>query len=333
MNGKVLSSIFYGVLGLVVVFLNKTVLTRYKYDTSVLSSVSIVSNCRFPAFSVLGTLQAITIITVLRLAKVFKIVNFPDFSMSVVKQIFPLPIFYVINLLSSLGATKRLNLPMYVVLRRFGILITMILQIYFLNIIPSKRAAIAIFVIIAGSVFAALEDLNFDMIGYFFILLYDLFDSCEAILVKMQLNDRKSVGQIGILYYCALFSFLPLCLFVLITGDYQKAFVNYEGWNDISFVCLFFSCSLASATFLYAYIMCTDYNNPVLSQVIACMRNILTTYIGMYVGGDYIFNLYNFIALNLTMFAAFYYTYINLTETEKSDASKSESNEKLLNEV
>ncbi|RWS29169.1 UDP-sugar transporter UST74c-like protein, partial [Leptotrombidium deliense] len=315
MNWKLFSSIFYGIFGLIVVFINKTVLTTYK----------------FPAFSILGMLQATTIILVLRTAKLAKLVSFPDLSISVVKQIFPLPLFYVINLLSSLGATKRLNLPMYVVLRRFGILITMLLQTYFLNIVPSKRAAVAIFIIISGSVFAAFEDLNFDVIGYLFILAYDFFDSCEAILVKLQLNDRKSVGQIGILYYCALFSFVPLCLYVFITGDFKKAFVEFDQWTDISFCTLFFGCGLASAVFLYAYIMCTDYNNPVLSQVIACLRNILTTYIGMYIGGDYTFNFYNFVALNITMFAAFYYTYINLTETPK--IVKSSSNEQLVNEV
>ena len=37
------------------------------------------------------------------------LINFPDFDRGVVRKLFPLPIFFILNLLSGLGGTKRIN--------------------------------------------------------------------------------------------------------------------------------------------------------------------------------------------------------------------------------
>ena len=56
----------------------------------------------------------------------------------------------------------------------------------------------------------------------------------------------------------------------------------------------------------------------------------------MYVGGDYIYNFYNFFGLNLSLFGAFLYTYFNFSDEHsqeqtikarsRKDKSKKEKN-------
>ena len=83
-------------------------------------------------------------IIILQSAKILKIVSFPNYTNEVPKkvndnlvvrhfnfdlvQVFPLPLLYFGNLVCGLGGTKHLSLPMFTVLRRFTILMTVIAE-------------------------------------------------------------------------------------------------------------------------------------------------------------------------------------------------------------
>ena len=53
-------------------------------------------------------------------------------------QIWPLPVLYVGNLVCGLGGTKHLSLPMFTVLRRFTILMTLIGEYYVLKLVNNN---------------------------------------------------------------------------------------------------------------------------------------------------------------------------------------------------
>jgi len=130
-----------------------------------------------------------------------------------------------------------------------------------------------------------------------------------------------NIGKVAIIYYCALLSIVPLCFVVYLTDDFRGA-LKFEYWNDYLFTLMFISCSFFSLIFLLTWITCTDFNSPLLSQIVSVMRSILSTYVGMYVGGDYIFNVTNFFGLNLSMFGAFLYTYFNFSEEHAKATNK-----------
>jgi solute carrier family 35 protein len=267
----------------------------------------------------MGLLQSIMITLVFRTLKHFRIVRFPDFSIALARQLFPIPIFYTINLVTGLGATKFITAPMFVVLRRFSIPLTLFLQYRILGIGCTRQAIFAISILLMGSLVAMMEDFSFNLIGYLLCFVNDMGDSFESILTKKQLvnnhrlakssheseeslleSGHKSdlpdsdqskdddsiaeeldIGKVGILYYSAFFNVFPLLLLVLINGDLVNCF-SFEAWMDPLFPFIFFSSSLLSVLFLYTWITCTDLNSPLLSQIVSCLRSILTTYIGNY---------------------------------------------------
>ena len=65
-------------------------------------------------------------ILVLYTGKILGKVSFPSLSSETFPKVWPLPLFYLGNLVFGLGSTQVLSLPMMTVLRRFSILMTLI---------------------------------------------------------------------------------------------------------------------------------------------------------------------------------------------------------------
>ena len=117
----------------------------------------------YPPLQVLGIGQMLATLLVLSLGRAFGIVKFPSFTPDVVRRIWPIPLFYLGNMLFGLGGTKELSLPMLTVLRRFSILMTMLGEYYLLNWKPKLSVQLSVYLMIFGALVAAFNDLAFNM--------------------------------------------------------------------------------------------------------------------------------------------------------------------------
>lgn len=144
---KVASAVFYGLASFLITVVNKTVLTTYK----------------FPSFLVLSLGQMAASILVLGLAKQLRIISFPDMDRDTGRKIFPLPLIYLGNMMFGLGGTQALSLPMFAALRRFSILMTMLLELRILGIRPSTPVQVSVYSMVGGAMLAASDDLSFNL--------------------------------------------------------------------------------------------------------------------------------------------------------------------------
>lgn len=307
---KIGSALFYAVCSICIVFVNKSVLTIY----------------HFPSAQILGMGQMIAALLILGTLKAIGKVDFPDFSKDIPKRVFPLPILYLCNMVFGLMSTQSLSLPMFTVLRRFSILMTMILEKYILGNEATRSVTMSVLIMIFGALVAASNDLAFDLHAYFFILCNDAFTASYGVYTKKSLN-HKDLGKYGLLFYNSLLS-LPLILVVsYFTGDIQKA-IEYEGWgNPMFFVQFSLSCFMGFIL-MYAIVLCTFYNSSLTTTVTGCMKNLIVTYVGMFLGGDYIFSMVNFMGINISVAGSLIYSYYAF-RSKQPKVEQTPENEKL----
>ncbi|XP_054084835.1 UDP-sugar transporter UST74c-like [Zeugodacus cucurbitae] len=184
---KVGSALFYGMSSFMITVVNKTVLTSY----------------HFPSFMFLSLGQLMASILVLRLGRKLKLVTFPPLKRNTFMKIFPLPAIYLGNMMFGLGGTKELSLPMFAALRRFSILMTMLLELKILGVRPSFAVQVSVYAMIAGALLAASDDLSFNMRGYIFVMITNAFTALNGVYVKQKLGTSE-IGKYGLMFYNSL---------------------------------------------------------------------------------------------------------------------------------
>ncbi|XP_042306127.1 UDP-N-acetylglucosamine/UDP-glucose/GDP-mannose transporter isoform X2 [Sceloporus undulatus] len=258
----------------------------------------------------LGIGQMVTTILILYVSKLNKTINFPDFDKSIPRKLFPLPLIYVGNHISGLSSTSKLSLPMFTVLRKFTIPLTLVLEVVILGKHYPPSIIISVFAIILGAFIAAGSDLAFNLEGYIYVLLNDIFTAANGVYTKQKI-DPKELGKYGVIFYNACFMIIPTVLISLFTGDFQQA-TNFSQWTNVLFVFQFLLSCVLGFLLMYATVLCSHYNSALTTTVVGAIKNVTIAYIGMLVGGDYIFSMLNFIGLNICMAGGLRYSFLTI---------------------
>ncbi|KAH0953028.1 hypothetical protein HN011_000462 [Eciton burchellii] len=295
---RVASALFYGLSSFMITVVNKTVLTSFG----------------FPSFQVLGIGQMFATVLVLFTARKLRYVDYPSLEATTFIKIWPLPLIYIGNMVFGLGGTKQLSLPMFTALRRFSILMTMIAEYYILGVKARLSIQLSVYTMILGAVVAALNDLAFNLEGYIFILLNDLFTAANGVYMKKKL-DSKELGKYGLMYYNSLFMLGPAVLLAWSMGDIALA-LEFPDWTNLLFILQFALSCVMGFILSYSMLLCTLYNSALTTTIIGCLKNICVTYLGMVIGGDYIFSWLNFVGLNLSVIGSLVYTWVTFRKRE-----------------
>lgn len=296
---RVGSAALYGAASFLITVVNKTVLTTY----------------HFPSYQVLGIGQMAATVAILYISKRLGLLSFPHLDSSVFRKIWPLPLIYIGNLVFGLGGTKELSLPMLTVLRRFSILMTMIGELYFLGTRPTAAVQLSVYTMIAGAMIAASNDLAYSPLGYTLVLLNDVFTAANGVCMKSKL-DSAELGKHGLMFYNALFMLLPATGLAWFTGDLDRAYA-YAGWDNILFLMQFAGSCVMGCLLTYTIILCTMHNSALTTTVIGCLKNVCITYLGMIIGGDYVFSWVNFTGINVSVAGSLLYSWVTFKRPDK----------------
>ena len=203
---------------------------------------------------------------------------------------------------------------------------------------PSLQVILSVCGMVAGALLAAAFDLAFDAYGYSLVFTNNFFTALSGVYLKKAASS--SCGKTGVLFYNSLFSLVALLLFygadhsamVLRTDSFLRPVhpidkqapagpsqdsrimqvLQLDSWQDPRFFALFLCCSLMGSVLNYSIFLCTNYNSALTTAVVGCLKNVLSTYLGMVLFSGYAFTWLNFAGINLSTLASLYYTYITL---------------------
>jgi len=305
---KFLAAAQYSFASLGIMFANKIVLTSYD----------------FHSFAFLTLCQFATTVCILSFFKSRGWIDYPNNDIRMFIKVFPLQILFLVSTVCSLGGTKNVNVPMFVMLRRFTILFTMIAEYFVGGITPTRQIAASVMVLCSGAIIAVTDfSVHFDSVVM--ILVANVCQALSTVISKQKMEIKDGLGTYGLLMYNSLYSlmcFLPFFTYGKLHVELNESLTD-KNWGSPMFVALFlFSCAMASML-NFSILLCTKVNSALTTMVIGVIKNLVTTYLGMFVGNDYTFTWLNFTGLNVSVCGSLIYTWIKYSEGQTQKAQQS----------
>ncbi|RNF27404.1 UDP-glucuronic acid/UDP-N-acetylgalactosamine transporter [Trypanosoma conorhini] len=303
---KLLAALLYAAMSVGIMMLTKTILTEFD----------------FHCFMFVGFLQyaATTVVSLLRRRQ--GAVSFPlkGLVRIILVDLFPLPVVFVFNTLSGLGATQALNMPLFVLLRRLSIALTLLGEAVLLRYRHDWETRAAVALMIAGAVIATSLDVRAPLRGILFVLANDACTALNGVLTRRKMDEGR-FSSAGIMFYTN--AFAACFAGVLLLCDVRRertALRRFDGWTPALLAALALN-AVSGYGISYATYLCMRLNSPLTVSMIGAGKNVVTSYVGM-IFSDYAFTVPSFVGVNVSVLGCIVYShreFVRILRREEGD--------------
>ncbi|CAI5525038.1 unnamed protein product [Closterium sp. Naga37s-1] len=226
-----LAAVSYGLASMAMVFLNKGVLTYYKFSMTLLALQMIATTALIYGC---GKLEWIAM---------------RPFSLSTARRLLPLSFFYNANVAFALASLQGVNIPMYIALKRLTPMAVLITGFFTGKSKPPLQVTLSVSLTTFGCLIAALGDFSLDPYAYALALTSVLCQTFYLLLVERS-GAEQGISSFELMFYNALLSLPFLGAILLCTNELPTSV-------PLLFTMLMFYNALLSLPFLGAILLCT----------------------------------------------------------------------------
>lgn len=286
-----MAALFYGILSLSMSFLNKAVISQYRFN--------------FPLF-ILSCQMMLTFV-VLEVMRASGKFGLPHITMPAVRM-FALPAFcYSMHATLSLVALEGMNIPMYGAIKRCTPLFNLILSVVYLKKpMPSPRLITSIIIITFGCSVAAMTDPTFN--GFAFLM-----GGASVLLQSLQQTLLQQCGEnhlspLHVLHLNSCISVVPFLILTILQGELTDV-LTYEYIQDTSFHMIFTLLLVMGLLLNFSMFLCTMLNCALTTSVVGVTKSVFQTIIGFFAFGGVTLHPVNVAGIALNTTGGVMYTY------------------------
>ncbi|CAF1068265.1 unnamed protein product [Rotaria sordida] len=224
-------------------------------------------------------------------------------------------IFYSLSTILSLQALMKLNVAIYVVIKRCTPALTFLLQ----SIILKKKkldlkTGLCVLAMTSGAVITSIGDLTFHLESYIIGSLSVIFQSLYLLTVQ-RCSEQKTSSEV--LYINSLVSLPIVSIILLIFSDELSNVQSYNGYKTFSFWLYFLSSTFGGGLLNGATFWCIMKNSALTTSVIGVLKSILQVFFGLFVFDRLSINTNTIIGIVLSLLAGTMFSYFEYTSKHK----------------
>ena len=165
---------------------------------------------------------------------------------------------------------------------------------------------------------SGLGDLEFDFLVYTYGCLSVVSQALYLLLIQ-RLSSEFSATET--LHLTSINSLPLMCFCCLVTGEYKKAFFNFDTGSP-GFIFVFGIVISMGCLLNYLLFLCTTINSALTTSITGVLKSVLQTAIGLFTFGGIHLNNLTILGIGTNISGAVMYAYMKYQEKIKQDTSK-----------
>lgn len=306
------SATAYGLIGLLMGFVNKAVLMQWPYPNSFLA------------------LQMMASIMVVYTMKVWGLTTVQPLHMKAARALLPVVFFYNTNVGFALAAVRALSIPVYHVLKRLTPVMVLVGKVLMGGGAPSNQIILSVITVVSGCIMAGFGDLSFDLSGYSAALISCALQTTYLLLVERS-GTEKGFNSMELLLYNGILSLPVLLIIVVGTGEVWDSFesLRRQSHESLAFLPLVLASLLMGSLLNYCLFLCTLCNSALTTTIVGTLRSVLGTVMGFFVFGGVKGTVFIFLGVTFNTLGGVWYTLIKYREKQEKERQPKEQFSKL----
>eukprot|EP00301_Raphidiophrys_heterophryoidea_P012980 c20310_g1_i1.p1 GENE.c20310_g1_i1~~c20310_g1_i1.p1 ORF type:complete len:350 (+),score=67.05 c20310_g1_i1:105-1154(+) len=245
-------------------------------NSMVLSNKAILSYFRFNFPLSLMLFQAFVTALILEVGRQTGTNSCERLKWSTAKKVMPLNFMFVAMICSSSYATEYLSVPFLTVFKNLTNVAITFGESYIYSKSVSGGVVLSIAIMIAGSVCAAFNDIDFNPAGYFWMFVNCCVTACYVLYMKWAMDATKLSKDSMALYNNAIG--VPLILALVLIDE--RDVLQFERYNDLWFMILLIGSGVVGYGMSLATFYAISVTTPTTYSMVGALNKIPASILG-----------------------------------------------------